>query len=153
MTKTTITVGFADMTNYVKLVNKAGDETALQILQQVLQDVGDIIIRHGGTIHKYIGDDVMFLFDKPKPAIEAAKQIAQYKKPVGDLILQYRVAIATGEVYKIKLGHKSNLTDDVMGDTVNRAAVLLKEASQNESRMAFCNATWKVIQGLYKNKP
>ena len=135
-------VGFADMANYSKLVTSVGDEKAVEYLQEAFKAAGDIIIKNGGHIHKYIGDGILFSFADPKMAVLAAKEIASsYSQEIGDLTLKYNVSVATGDVLICKVGHPSYLVNDIMGEVVDRAAMLIKKAYQSSSGVAFCDKT------------
>lgn len=51
-----LSVCFADLTHYARLVETLGDEAALDVLQDLYRTAGDSIVQHGGRIRKYIGD-------------------------------------------------------------------------------------------------
>ncbi len=134
MTRETLTVGFADMANFSLASQIVREEGILEILNGSYQIVGDIILKHGGVIRKYIGDSILFTFSDTVAAEKAGREIATaYRKNVKDLILRHYVSIATGEVWTGKIGHPSLLMDDVIGWVVNRAAMGIKEAHKTES--------------------
>jgi adenylate cyclase len=144
MKKQTLSVGFTDLTHYAKAVETLGSEQALAFLQEAFQAAGDVIVQRGGRIRKYIGDAILFTFDDPQQAVCAAKEMAAgYCREVEALTLRWHVAVATGEVLVGEIGHPSFRVEDVMGETVNRAARLMKEAHQSESGCAFCEETRK----------
>src|SRR4051812_27073250 len=129
MDKQVLSIGFADMTHYDRAVEMLGSEGALAVLQEGFVAAGDVIIRRGGRIRKYIGDAILFSFDDPAEAVHAAREIvAAFRRDIGPLTLGYHVAVATGEVLVGEIGHPSRRVEDVMGQTVNRAARLMKEA-------------------------
>lgn len=134
-----IAVGFADLANYARLIETVGIAEAIGYLQDAFQSTGDAILKHGGKIHKYVGDAVLFYFDDPRAAAAAATEIAErFRRNAGDLSLRCAVAVAYGEVAFCRIGHPSLLSDDIMGEPVNRAAGLLKEAAASSSGIAFC---------------
>ena len=146
MEKTNLSVGFADLTHYAKLMDAVGAEKAIEILQDAFKFAGDIIVKHNGKIRKYIGDAVLFTFNDPKQAISAAKEIAGgYKKDIESLTVQFSISIATGEVFFCKIGHPSYTVEDIIGTTVNTAGKLMKEATHSEPKIALCNETKKYI--------
>jgi len=134
-----IAIGFADLANYGKLIETVGTKKAIEYLQEAFKATGDAILKHGGKIHKYVGDAVLFYFDEPRAAATAAREIAAgFRRNAGDLSLRCAVAVAYGEVAFCRIGHPSLLSDDIMGEPVNRAARLLKEAAASSSGIAFC---------------
>ncbi len=144
MEKQTLSVGFADLTHYAKATEALGSEKVIALLQEAFQAAGDSVVKHGGQIRKYIGDTILFTFTDPHQAICAAKEIAAgFCREVDSLTLRYHVAVATGEVLVGEIGHPSYRVEDVMGETVNRAALLIKEAHKSESGCAFCEETKK----------
>lgn len=147
MEKQNMSVGFADLTNFRLLVDTVGSEKTVEYLQEAFKVAGDKIINYGGKIHKYIGDTILFTFDDPNNAVSAAKEIAGYIKEVGSITLRFNIGIATGEVLIVKIGHPSYLVDDILGETVNRAAILSREAGKSESGVAFCEETMKWEKG------
>lgn len=146
-----MTVGFADLTHYTRTVELLGSEPALALVEEAFASAGDAIVRHGGRIRKYLGDALLFTFDDPVSAARAATEIAGgFRKEIGSLLMRYRVGIATGEVLECELGHRSFRTRDIMGQTVNRAALLLKDAGQRESGIALCEETERLCAGVAK---
>lgn len=145
MTKVRMSVAFADMTNFHKLMMAVGAERTIEVLQDGLRVVGDAILKHGGQIRKYIGDALFFTFPTPQQAIDAAQEIVKCQREIEGLSLRYHVAIATGQAVVTKIGHPSYLIEDIMGETVNRAALLLREAGKTETGIALCEETQRAI--------
>ena len=81
-------------------------------------------------------------------AQRTASEIASgFRRELGPLLVRYRVGIATGEVLVTEIGHASFGTQGVMGETVNRAALLLREAGRSESGFVLCEETQRVCAG------
>src|SRR5579863_1698790 len=129
MEKRVLTVGFADLSYYAKLFELLPPEQAVGVLLDAVTAAGEAIVSGGGTLRKYIGDAILFTFDDARRAVEAANAVAgSFDREVGALAIRYQVALATGEVLLVRLGHPALVIDDVLGATVNRAARLLAEA-------------------------
>ena len=143
MQRQKMSVGFADLTHYERLMAAVSEEEAIAHLQACVQAAGDVIVKHGGQIRKYIGDALLFSFTDPRQAIGAAKELAQFSREVEGLTLHYDIAIATGEVLVVQLGHPSYVVEDILGETVNRAAKLLRQAAQSKDGFALCEETQK----------
>ena len=144
MKKEKMTVGFAELTSYGKIVKELGSEKSIDILREAFKVMGDSIINNGGKIHKYIGDSILFTFIDAKKAIKASKEIVgSYSKKIGSSVIKPYVSLATGEVVVCNIGHPSNMVEDIVGETVNKAAILSREAGRNESKLAFCDETKK----------
>lgn len=144
--KRRLSVGFADLTHYTRMVERLGSEAALAVLQESFDAAGDSIVRHGGRIWKYMGDGILFSFEDAGSAARAAAEIASgFRREIGPLLLRYRVGIATGEVLLTEIGHASFRTQDLMGETVNRAALLLREAGRSDPGFVLCEETRRAI--------
>ncbi len=135
-------VGFADLDHFARFAEAHSLQEVHALLQEAFTAAGDEIVTRGGRIVKYLGDSVLFTFDDPKTAAEAARAIAGgYRRPEGDLELRFRVSVATGEVLCAELGHPSLVCEDVLGLTVNEAAKGLKAAGAAEDGVALCPQT------------
>ncbi len=147
MKKQYLSVGFADLTHYSKVLQLVSPADGVKILQDCYSAVGDVITRHKGKIRKYIGDAVLFTFDTPEIAIQAAGEITScFQCECENLKIRFNVGIATGDVLIGKIGHKSLRLEDILGETVNRAAILLNEARHKRSGVALCETTRKFIK-------
>jgi class 3 adenylate cyclase len=146
MEKKLMTVGFADLTNFKLLVEREGIEKTVSCLQEAFKIGGDKIINYGGKIRKYIGDTILFTFVYPEQAIEAANEMAGYLHEEGPLTLRFNIGLATGDVYVVKIGHPSFLVEDILGETVNKAAMLVKEAAKSDSGVALCDKTKRILE-------
>lgn len=107
---------FVDVEGSTKLYEQNGDQKAQQIIERCLNIVSETIKEAGGTIIKYIGDEVMCRFDNEDAAVEAACNIQE-------LLEQCSASEALPSV-RIGLHHGMAIEKegDVFGDAVNVAA-------------------------------
>lgn len=141
MTSVHRSIGFADLTNWTRAAESLGDEGAVGLLEDAYKVAGDAIEKHGGSIHKYMGDAVMFVFSDAASAMAAAREIVAFQRTISGLDVHFSAAVATGDVLQVQLGHPSKRMDDIIGATVNRAGKLLAVAQRSPDRVAFCDAT------------
>src|SRR5919206_835605 len=128
------TVLFADLSGYTAAAEQMDPEAVKALVDKTLRRLGDEIERFGGTIDKFIGDNVMGVFGAPvaheddperavraglamQGAMEGANRDSQQKYGVE---FSLRVGINSGEVMAGAVGDRYT----VMGDTVNVAARL-----------------------------
>src|SRR5215216_4664924 len=128
------TVLFADLSGYTAAAERMDPEAVKGLVDRTLRRLGDEIERFGGTIDKFIGDNVMGVFgapisheDDPERAVRAglgmheamvdANRQSHEKFAVG---FSLRVGINSGEVMAGAVGDRYT----VMGDPVNVAARL-----------------------------
>ena len=128
------TVLFADLSGYTAAAEKMDPEAVKALVDRTLRRLGEEIERFGGTIDKFIGDNVMGVFgapvaheDDPDRAVRAgiamqdamteANQDSEEREGVS---FSLRVGINSGEVMAGAVGDRYT----VMGDAVNVAARL-----------------------------
>jgi class 3 adenylate cyclase/tetratricopeptide (TPR) repeat protein len=136
------TVLFADLSGYTAAAERMDHEAVKALVGRTLRRLGDQIERFGGTIDKFIGDNVMGVFGAPvaheddperavraglamHDAMEEANRQSREKFGVG---FSLRVGINSGEVMAGAVGDHYT----VMGDVVNVAA-RLQDAARPDS--------------------
>ena len=128
------TVLFADLSGYTAAAERMDPEAVKALVDRTLRVLGEEIERFGGSIDKFIGDNVMGVFGAPvaheddperavraglamQEAMEGANRQSREKYGVG---FSLRVGINSGEVMAGAVGDRYT----VMGDAVNVAARL-----------------------------
>ena len=159
---TEITVMFMDVRGFTTLSETLSSQpqTLTRIINIILDEATEIIMAHGGTLDKYIGDAIMAFWNAPvaqgdhaSRAVTAAialdhhldKINAALKPHLPDSLKEYEikigVGIATGEVVVGNFGSKARLSYSVVGDTVNLAARLEPFGKQTGLPLAFSQKT------------
>lgn len=112
-TRTTATVGFADLVSFTRLSRQL-DESDLGTLVETFESVSaDVVHAESGRMVKTIGDEVMFVADTPQRGARIALALHSVHARI-DQMPEIRVGLATGAVVT-RMG-------DVYGTTVNRAS-------------------------------
>ena len=128
------TILFADLSGYTAAAERMDPEAVKALVDRTLRVLGEEIERFGGSIDKFIGDNVMGVFGAPvaheddperavraglamQEAMEGANRQSREKYDVG---FSLRVGINSGEVMAGAVGDRYT----VMGDAVNVAARL-----------------------------
>jgi predicted ATPase/class 3 adenylate cyclase/pSer/pThr/pTyr-binding forkhead associated (FHA) protein len=171
------TILFADMKGFTPLSERLkSPEKVFHLMNEVWEAVIPEIVKYGGTIVKYAGDNVMVAFgapvaheDDPERAIKAALEMraALERFNIERLrrrdILQLRTGINTGEVTYGEVGGIGHKLLDVMGDPVNLASrlehiskpgsITVGETTYHRARRSFVFTTLdpmpiKGVQGL-----
>ena len=126
------TVLFADVVGFTSLAERTDHELVARMVDSAFRHLGDIVVEHGGTVDKYMGDSVMAVFGVPvahdddaERAVAAALAMRQLG---GDLV--FSIGVNSGEVMVGAVGGDGEVT--VIGDTVNVAARLEKAAGPGE---------------------
>lgn len=107
-----LSVGFADMVSYTTMSQQLDAVGLARLVARFEAVSANVVLRQGGRVIKTVGDEVLFVADTPREAVEIAVDLtdAMAADPV---LLDVRVGVATGPVVS-RLG-------DVFGPTVNLA--------------------------------
>ena len=121
---------FADVHNYSKIGHALGVD-ACGFLQEMYEELGDIIVEHGGTIVKYLGDALLCVFpaDTENKAVDCALKLrrafAQIVSRRGlSVETELEIGIGSGPVATGTFGHRSLVQWDVLGEEVIRAETI-----------------------------
>jgi class 3 adenylate cyclase/tetratricopeptide (TPR) repeat protein len=131
-----VTVLFADLSGYTAFAERMDPETVKSLVDRALLRLGQEVERYGGTVDKYIGDNVMAIFGAPvaheddaERAVRAGLGMQAAMGEVNDGLpdgahFALRVGVNTGEVLAGAIGDAYTVT----GDTVNVASRLQSAA-------------------------
>src|SRR3954470_9493188 len=131
-----VTVLFADLSGYTAFAERMDPEDVKSLVDRALLRLGEEVERYGGTVDKYIGDNVMALFGAPVAHEDDAERAVRAGLGMQDAMTEVnaglpsgahfalRVGVNTGEVIAGAVGEAYT----VIGDTVNVAARLQSAA-------------------------
>ena len=132
------TVLFADLSGYTAVSEGLDPERVKSLVNRALRRLADEVEHFGGTIDKFIGDNVMGVFgapvaheDDPERAVRAALAMQAAMAEINERVeadvgasFQLRVGVNSGEVLAGKVGDGYT----VIGDPVNVASRLQSAA-------------------------
>jgi len=135
-----ITLLFSDIRGFTSISEKLENdpEALVRMLHDFLNPMSSIIINHGGTIDKYMGDAIMALFgaplvrpDHPRLACRAAlemtialKNLNAHWQNIGRPVLRIGVGVNSGPVTVGNMGSDRLFDYTAIGDNVNLASRL-----------------------------
>lgn len=166
--------GFTEVINN-EYGEEKGAEKLVEILNEYLGDLSDAIMEQGGTIDKYVGDEIVSFFGAPVPrennafdACAAAVRMLQAEKrfnernrdrlPVNPrtgepFYLHSRIGLNSGMMVVGNMGTEKKLNYTVMGNNVNLASRLEGANKVYGSWIIASESTWKKADsGAYKGK-
>lgn len=141
------TVLFLDLRNFTTWAEHHSAKDVNQYITWIMEKVSDIIVQYGGTIDKYIGDEVMAFWDSSEmathatSAVLAAVEIDAYFKTFDlpeshrAIDIKFGIGINTGAVLIGQLGTNTRATYTVMGDAVNVASRLQGVSERYDSNI------------------
>jgi class 3 adenylate cyclase/tetratricopeptide (TPR) repeat protein len=142
VSRRTVTVLFADVADSTPLGERLDPESLRQVMSRWFERMSEVLVRHGGTVEKFIGDAVMAVFGIPElheddalRAVRAATELRGAMTKLNDELeelgvhIGIRVGLNTGEVVA---GDGTGGQMLVTGDPVNVAKRLEEAARTGE---------------------
>jgi adenylate cyclase len=160
----TITVLFADIRGFTAFSEKANPEKIVGLLNRYFTAMTEIIFEHGGSLDKYVGDELMALFGAPSAtpedaanAVRAAVAMQQRLGPLNDELaadgyarIKIGIGMHTGEATVGYIGSERRSEYTAIGDTVNLASRL--ESNAAGGKILISEATARAAGGLFPLK-
>jgi adenylate cyclase len=142
--KLTATVLFMDIRGFTSIAETLPSQQLLPWLNQYFETMTDCIMKHGGMVDKYIGDEIMAVFGAPLPrtqpeeiqadaiaALHAALEMHERLRALNQHLaaqklplIKFGIGIHTGPLIGGTVGNRHRLNYSLFGDTVNIAARL-----------------------------
>jgi class 3 adenylate cyclase len=123
-----MTVCFVDVRAFSRLVVEEGSAVAFVMLNRLFDELGQVVLEHGGVIEKYLGDGALILFPNgPDTAMSAARAMqlrcAELRvHPTQPLPLRIGIGLHTGPIIIGAVGHDHRMDISVVSQVVNLAA-------------------------------
>ena len=150
------TVLFADLSGYTAVAERLDPEAVKSFVDRALRRLGQEVLRYGGTVDKYIGDNVMAVFgapvaheDDPERAVRAGLAMQAAMDEINKDIeaatgsrFQLRVGVNSGEVLAGQVGDGYT----VIGDAVNVASRL--QSAARPGSVTIGETTHRLTRGL-----
>jgi class 3 adenylate cyclase/predicted ATPase len=158
----TVTILFCDVVGSTALGEKTDPETTRRVMSRYAREMSEVVRRHGGTVERFRGDEVMAVFGVPTVheddalrAVRAAKEMQRRLATLNDELdirwgvrLECRIGINTGEVVA---GDPGTGETFVTGDAVNVAKRLEQAARPGE--ILIGTATYPLVKDASKFGP
>jgi class 3 adenylate cyclase len=130
-----ISILFADLRNFTEIAEEVEPRTVVSFLNDYFGLMSACVRRHGGTVNKFIGDEILAIFGAPISSIQnqenavlcaiemraalAASQV-RYRETFGREIA-FGIGINSGDVIAGNIGSEDRVEYTVIGDSVNVA--------------------------------
>lgn len=150
-----VAVLFSDIRGFTTLAARLSPDETARLLTEYFSEMAECVFRHGGTLDKFIGDEVMAQWGAPlsepddadRAVAAALDMLAALNRlnlnwlSQGRPRLQVGIGINFGEAFAGYLGSERRLEYTVIGDAVNTAKRLCTAAQGGEILVseALCN--------------
>ncbi len=159
--KVELTVLFSDIRGFTTISETTPPEKVVEMLNIHFSVMAGIILKHNGTIDKYIGDAIMAFWGAPvkmadhaEKAVLAAVEMLEGLKEVNktlrergfDQEVKIGIGINTGEATIGNIGSEQKKNYTVVGDTVNLSSRLEGITKEFKTPLLFSEYTYEKIK-------
>lgn len=151
-----LTFLFTDIRGFTTLSEKLAPDKVVEMLNHYLDLQSTIIQANGGDVDKFVGDEVMAMFEGPKKEFNACKtalairQAMAEEKELSKLeerdIISIGIGINSGEVVHGSMGAKDRMDFTSIGDTVNLAARLEGTNKEYGTKSLITEAVYEKVK-------
>ncbi len=154
---------FADIRGFTSMSETMKPEEVVEFLNEYLNIMIEVILKHNGIIDKFLGDGILATFGIPlktkKHALQALKaanemnseldKLNKQRKEKGKKAIKIGIGIHSGNVIAGNLGNEKKLEYTVIGDTVNLASRIESLTKKFKCKILLSEETYKILE---KNK-
>ncbi len=165
--KVELTVLFSDIRGFTTMSETTPPEKIVEMLNVHFSVMADIILKHKGTIDKYIGDAIMAFWgapvrtdNHPELAVLAAREMLQGLEQVNAVLkergfehtIKIGIGVNTGIATIGEIGSEKKKNYTIVGDTVNLASRLESITKEYGSPLIFSEFTYEKIKDKIDGK-
>ena len=139
------TMLFSDIRGYTAFSERVDPEVVVEMLNLYFQHQAEIVQSHGGDVDKYVGDQLLAVFqgedmvgDAVRAAIRIQEQTAELSREHPEWGLALGIGINVGDVVMGAMGSTDRMDYTVLGDNVNLAARLCSHAGAGRILLSEC---------------
>jgi adenylate cyclase len=149
-----VTILFCDLRDFTTLSEKRTAHEIVEILNEYFSVMVEIVMDEGGVVDKYIGDNIMAVFDAPvsreDDALRAVRAAVRMRAALAKLnaqhedrpALRFGIGLHTGEVVAGNIGSARRMEYTVIGDAVNVASRLESKTKELGTDILISDATF-----------
>jgi adenylate cyclase len=161
-----ITVLFSDIRGFTTLAEVMRPEEVVELLSEFFDRMVDVILRHTGTIDKFLGDGMMVMFgaplDDPYQEEHAVLAAVEMQKELRALCIKWEaegrrsikmgIGINSGSAIVGNIGSAEHMEYTAIGDTVNLAARLESATKDLGAEIVVSEQTYDAVRPLFQWK-
>lgn len=158
-TRKNMTFLFTDIRGFTTMCEGMKANEVVTILNEYLELQSKIILANNGDIDKFVGDEIMAVFDGPKKELDACRASMQIREAMQAIreeretknlsVVSIGIGIHSGEVVFGSVGAQERMDFTSIGDTVNLAARLEGANKQYFTKSLITEKVFKKISGQF----
>lgn len=145
-----VTVFFSDIRGFTSFAERVEPEVVIELLNKYLSVQADIVNRHHGVIDKYVGDELVAVFEGEDMvdnavlcAVEVQKEIEKLNKSNTEDI-RVGIGINTGMAIVGNVGSEERMDHTVLGNNMNLGARLCSIAEPGQ--IIVSESSWRLLK-------
>ncbi len=154
-----VSVLFCDIVSFTTLCEGLEPNEIVSLLNGFFSKMCEVIFENEGTLDKFIGDEMMVVFNAPfeqtdhavraaKTAIGMRKALQAFNDEQPAIPLEVRISIASGQAMVGDIGTTERREFTVLGDVVNMAARL--KGNANPGQIVIGGSTARLLPDTMK---
>jgi adenylate cyclase len=154
-----LTFLFTDIRGFTTISENLSPEKVVEMLNKYLDLQSTIIHANGGDVDKFVGDEVMAMFEGARKEINACKASLEIRKAMAQEkelaelakknFVSIGIGINTGPVVHGSMGAKDRMDFTSIGDTVNLAARLEGTNKEYATKTLITEAVYEKVQDAF----
>ncbi len=166
-TRRAVTVMFTDITGFTEITENADPEQVMVQTSRYLATLSEVVMAHGGTVDKFVGDAVMAIWNAPADDAdhvahacaaalacrEANRRLNEEFAREGWPAYRTRFGLHTGEAVVGNIGSADRMNYTVLGATVNLAARLEPLNKEYGTEILVSEAVEKRVRDRFVFRP
>jgi class 3 adenylate cyclase len=163
-----LSVFFSDIVGFTKQTETMEPDTLAYVLNSYLNRMSQIVVQHGGTFDKFMGDAVLVFFGDPESkgvkedALACVRMALDMRAALVELVKEWddkgiprqftmRMGITTGFCTVGNFGSDSRMAYTIIGNQVNLASRMQSNAQPGE--IMVTHDTWLLIKDQFECIP
>jgi adenylate cyclase len=159
-----VTVVVCDLRGFTAFAETAEPEEVMTVLGEYHSCLGEQIVRHGGTLERFVGDGIVVFFNDPLPCADhtekAVSMAAAMRDAIDghserwrkrDYVLGFGIGIASGHATIGRIGFDQRSDYAVIGSVPNHAARLCEEAASRQ--ILVSQRVFAAVESLVESVP
>jgi len=162
-----ITVMFADIRGFTGMCARMEPERVVEMLNRYFSAMTEITFAFEGTVDKYVGDEIVVLFNALRPQPDHAKRAVFTALEMQERLdslneewtaegfpdLRIGIGINTGQAVVGNVGSQVRMDYTAIGETVSLASRLQELTKQFEGNILIAEATHQQLDEMVKTRP